>query len=99
VRQEVYDRVVVEPAEPVVRERVVTVPAPRETFGFAPRAIERVVTTELGVGARVPRTVPLYALPASVSSPSLRPYRYAIVDDRVFLVDPASEVIVSEITE
>jgi hypothetical protein len=100
VRQDVIaDRVVIEPAAPVVGERYVTVPAQRETFGFAPRVVERVVTTELGIGSRVPRTVPLYALPASVTTSSLRPYRYAIVDDRVFLVDPATELIVSEITE
>jgi Protein of unknown function (DUF1236) len=103
VREDVVSERYIQAEAPVVSERVITVPPPRETFGFAPRVVERVVTApaaaELSIGSRLPRTVPFYAIPASVGTPALRPYRYAIVDDRVFLVDPVSEVIVSEISE
>jgi hypothetical protein len=103
VREDVVAERIVQPAAPVVSERFVTVPPPRETYGLAPRMVERVVTTpaatELTIGSRVPRTVPLYALPASIGAPALQPYRYAIVDDRVFLVDPTTELIVSELSE
>jgi hypothetical protein len=52
------------------------------------------------VGARLPPGVPLYAVPGSVlaSIPAAAPYNYALIDDRVFLVDPATGVIVAEIT-
>jgi hypothetical protein len=103
VREEIIADRVIRPAAPLVSERYVTVPPPRETFGFAPRVGERVVTTppaaELTIGSRLPRTVPLYALPASIGAPAVRSYRYAVVDDRVFLVDPVSELIVSELSE
>jgi hypothetical protein len=103
VRDDVIVERIVQPAAPVVSERFVTIPPPRETYGSAPRTVERVVTTpaatELAIGAPLPRTVPVYALPASISTPALRPYRYAIVEDRVFLVDPATELIVSELSE
>jgi hypothetical protein len=54
----------------------------------------------LGVGARIPQSVPLYAVPEPVAFriPVARPYSYAVIEDRVYLVDPASGVIVAEIT-
>lgn len=92
----------------VVTQRVITRPAAVapvavETVGAAPVGIEEVVTgptsVDLVVGARVPATVPLYALPASLALrvPAVRPYRYAVVDDRVFLVDPLTDVVVTEL--
>ena len=81
-------------------------PAPLaiETYGAAPAVTERVVTAAaptLVVGARVPVTVPLYAFSETlgVRVPAVRQYRYAVIDDRVFLVDPYTNRIVSEIEE
>ena len=94
--------------EQIVTERLVTVPPVRETFGAAPfvtapAGVERVVTTEaeaeLTVGSRIPATVPIYAVPETLARqiPAVQPYRYAIVDDRVLLVDPVTNVIVAEL--
>lgn len=54
---------------------------------------------QLVVGARIPASVPLYAVPGPVlaSIPAAAPYSYALIDNRVFLVDPATGVIVAEI--
>jgi hypothetical protein len=54
----------------------------------------------LAVGVRIPQSVPLYAVPEPVAAriPAAAPYSYAFVDNRVFLVDPATDVIVAEIT-
>ena len=100
------DRVVTErvitPSVPVVRERI----APRviETVGAAPavttgRIVRAPASVELAVGARLPATVPLYALPDTIGLrfPAVRAYRYAVVDDRIFLVDPARSLIVEEL--
>jgi hypothetical protein len=95
--------------EQIVTERLVTVPPARETFGAAPfvtapAGVERVVTeaeAELMVGSRIPATVPIYALPETLvrQIPTVQPYRYAIVDDRVLLVDPVTNVIVAELDQ
>jgi hypothetical protein len=55
----------------------------------------------LVVGARIPQSVPLYAVPEPVVAriPAAAPYSYALIDNRVFLVDPATDVIVAEITQ
>jgi len=77
--------VVVDPidSEPVVTRRVVT--APRE----------------VAVGARVPATVPLYALPDTIvrQVPGARSYQYAVIEDRVFLVDPETSLITAELND
>lgn len=101
----VTERVVTTP--PIVRERIEPAPRVIETVGSAPApaVTQRVVTTpasvDLMVGSRVPTTVPLYALPHGVGLqiPAVRSYRYAIVDDRVFLVDPATGLIVEELAQ
>jgi hypothetical protein len=113
VRQEVITERVVAPPAPIFGERVVTSPVVTspavtspyvvETVGAAPMVTERVVTrpagVELTIGSRVPATLPLYALPAALGLqlPMIRPYRYAIVEDRVLLVDPATGLVVEEI--
>jgi hypothetical protein len=102
VRDRVVTERVITPSVPVVRERI----APRviETVGAAPavttgRIVRAPASVELAVGARLPATVPLYALPDTLGLqyPAVRAYRYAVVDDRVFLVDPASSLIVEEL--
>jgi hypothetical protein len=64
------------------------------------RAAYRQDGAPLVVGARIPQSVPLVAVPEPVAAriPAARPYRYAVLDNRVYLVDPASGVIVAEIT-
>jgi len=102
----VTERVITSPA-PVVGEPIELMPPPRviETVGAAPAVTQRVVTTpaggELVVGTRLPTTVPRYALPPNVSLqiPAVRAYRYAVADDRVFLVDPLSGLIVDELDQ
>jgi hypothetical protein len=53
------------------------------------------------VGARVPESVPLVAVPENVALqvPAARPYSYAVIGDRVYLVDPTTGVIVADVTQ
>jgi hypothetical protein len=53
----------------------------------------------LTVGVRVPPSLPLYGVPETVALriPAVEPYNYAVVNDRGYLVDPATGVIVAEI--
>jgi hypothetical protein len=55
----------------------------------------------LPVGARIPPSVPLVAVPQPVASriPATRPYRAAVLDHRVYLVEPATGVIVAVIAQ
>jgi hypothetical protein len=54
-----------------------------------------VPSTELVIGARVPASVPLYAMPAETiaAAPSLSGYRYALIGGRVYLVDPRDGIV------
>jgi hypothetical protein len=54
----------------------------------------------LVVGARVPASVALQALPERLAAriPAARPYGYAVIDDRVLLVDPSTGTIAAAIT-
>jgi hypothetical protein len=54
----------------------------------------------LVVGARIPPSVPLIAVPEPVAAriPATAPYDYAVIDNRVYLVDPATSVIMAVIT-
>jgi hypothetical protein len=58
------------------------------------------VNFSISVGTRVPRSVRLAALPASVISvvPEFRSYRYVLVDEQIVIVDPNSFEIVEVIT-
>jgi hypothetical protein len=53
------------------------------------------------VGTRLPQTVPLMAVPEAVAGriPSAAPYSYAMVGNRVYLVDPATSLIVADVTQ
>lgn len=83
-RQVIYRTIV---REPIVQEQV-TVGAP------AP-------VVEYRVGARVPANVALRPIPQQVVTevPAVSPYRYMVVNNRTWLVDPASSTIVAEVTE
>ena len=109
VREEVVtERVIAPPFQPPIRERIVTAPLATETVGAAPVVdvpvvSRRVVTTPaasaLVVGSRLPATVPIYALPPTLvrQVPAVQPYGYAVVDDRVLLIDPATNLVVDEL--
>jgi Protein of unknown function (DUF1236) len=59
------------------------------------------VNFSISVGTRVPRSVHLVALPASVISlvPQYRDYRYFVVNDQICIVEPNSYEIVDVIVE
>ena len=52
------------------------------------------------MSALVPATARLAPLPSALAGevPVLQPYRYAVVNDRVLLVDPATNIIVADVT-
>jgi hypothetical protein len=55
----------------------------------------------LVVGARIPPSVPLVAVPDPIVAriPATQSYSYAVIDNRVYLVDPATDIIVAEIAQ
>jgi hypothetical protein len=69
-------------------------------YGYRDRYAYRWDGVPLVVGARIPASVPLYAVPEPVAArvPTARPYTYALLGNRVYLVDPATAIIVAEIT-
>jgi len=90
---------------PIVRERIVT-----ETVPAAPVVRERVVTRPVGVdyaaadytvGSRVTDAYALAPLPQSVVTtvPAVRSYRYMVINNRLLLVDPATGVVMADVTE
>jgi hypothetical protein len=56
-------------------------------------------TVEYRVGMRVPQDVTLYPVPQTVVQevPAVRNYRYMVINDRAWLVDPATSEIVAEV--
>jgi hypothetical protein len=72
----------------------VPVAAPAVTVGQAP-------VVEYRVGARVPPTATLYPVPqdVAVEVPAVQNYRYMVINNRAWLVDPATSEIVAEVDE
>jgi len=70
----------------IVQEPVVEAPPP---------------TVEYRVGMRVPPSARLYAVPQSVVTevPTMRTYKYMVVNHRVVLVDPATSEVVAELAD
>lgn len=68
----------------------------RERFRSNREARVTNVNFQVSIGTRVPRSVRLYAVPASVIAvlPAYRSYRYIIVDERICIIDPATYEIV-----
>jgi hypothetical protein len=85
---------------PIVRERIVT-----ETIAPAPVVRERVVTepttVDYTVGSRVTDAYALAPMPAPLvrTVPAVRSYRYMVVNNRLLLVDPATGIVVADLTE
>jgi hypothetical protein len=97
-----------EPAPPatvgavVTTERLQLSPVQRQTI-YRTVTKERVApaqaTVEYRVGMRVPEATTLYEVPPTVIAevPSVRSYKYMVVNNRVWLVDPATSEVVAEI--
>ena len=113
-RQIIYRTIVereVVPARPAVvpqtyaTRQVVLPAAPVVTAPVAQAPI--VAATEIDdepvyrVGAVLPANVPLYAMPQNValSVPASRPYSYAWLGGRAYVVDPATSVVMADLTE
>jgi hypothetical protein len=90
---------------PIVRERIVT-----EPVAPAPVVRERVAPPgsaypgsayAYAVGSRVADAGALAPMPQAVvaTAPSLRSYRYMVINNRLLLVDPATGIVVAEVTD
>ena len=87
---------------PIVRERIVT-----ESVAPAPVARERIVNPPAGsayaytVGSRVGDAYALAPMPQAVAAtvPAVRSYRYMVINNRLLLVDPATGIVVAEVTD
>lgn len=97
--------------EPVESRTVVTTeeplrltPVQRQTI-YRTVVRERVVptepTVEYRVGTRVPRSARLYSVPEAVAVevPTIKRYKYMMVNNRVVLVDPATSEVVDEFAD
>jgi hypothetical protein len=85
---------------PIVREQIVTepvAPAPvvRDRIAPAGPAYAR------AVGSRVADAYALAPMPQAVVAtvPSVRPYRYMVINNRLLLFDPATGIVVAEVTD
>jgi hypothetical protein len=86
---------------PIVRERIVTesvAPAPvvREPIANPPAR-----SAYAAVGSRVSDAYALAPMPQSVVAtvPAVRSYRYTVINNRLLLVDPATGIVVAEVTD
>src|SRR5207248_9505642 len=54
-------------------------------------------TISVAVGARIPRSVRLYSVPADVIAvyPEFRSYNFVLVEDEIVIIDPRSYTVVS----
>jgi len=95
---------------PIVREQIVTesvAPAPvvRERIAPAPVVRERIAPAgsayAYAVGSRVADAYALAPMPQGVVSsvPAVRSYRYMVINNRLLLVDPATGLVVAEVTD
>jgi hypothetical protein len=108
VRERIVRERVIPPA-PVMRERIVR--APEYDYDHYDRDYSVGVREPVGpqpsygynyrVGAPVPAATELYSVPPRIGAqvPAIRNYRYTVVDNRVLLVDPTTNVVVDEIYE
>lgn len=86
----------VAPAPLVTRQ--VALPAPAPVIADDD---EVVVERPIAIGTVLPANVPLYALPQNVALgvPAIRSYSYAWIGGRAYLVDPATGIVVADVTE
>jgi len=93
--------------EPAQAQTVVTLTPAQRTIIYRNIVREAPATTaqatvEYRVGAAIPaETRRLYALPETVVAevPTIRNYKYMLVNNRVVLVDPVTSTVVDEVVE
>ena len=87
----------------ITREQVELTPAQRTTIYRTVTRERRVVPdgVDVRLGARVPQAVELYEIPAPVVTeiPSIRRYRYMVVNNEGVLVDPTTSQVVEIIRQ
>jgi hypothetical protein len=104
-REAIYRSIVQTPLQPnpVITERVLppAASAPQPAPPPAAPGAGPVTNPELTVGAPVPPSVALHPIPdeAVEAVPEIARYRYAFIGERVFLVDPASGIVVSAVNQ
>jgi hypothetical protein len=103
--------VVTEPPATVVTEPLVLTPGQRQviyrTIVQEPVVQEQVTVgtgapvVENQVGTRVPASTTLYPIPqeVAVEVPAVKNYRYMVINNRAWLVDPATSEIVAEVSQ
>lgn len=82
---------------PVTATLTLTAPQRTLIIEHIPRdRLARNVNIELALGAEVPSSVDLYAFPDEVlvEVPSLRPYRYVMLERRVAVIDPSNRAVI-----
>jgi hypothetical protein len=87
---------------PIVNEKIVT-----ESVAPAPVVRERVVPrvgvdyADYVVGSRVASSYALAPLPQAVVTtvPAVRSYRYMVINNRLLLVDPATGIVMADVTQ
>lgn len=91
VRRAVYRPLALRPAQREIVYRTIV----RERVYASPYA-----ANALALGAVVPQTVALTAVPSTVAVqvPVTRGYQYVVVNNRVLLVDPATSIVVADVT-
>jgi Protein of unknown function (DUF1236) len=82
---------------PAGKQRVIDEPSPRTRSQPALTA----PTGDITVGTAIPETLPLIPLPDSVGVevPAVRRLSYALVDGRLLLVDPSTNMVLGEINQ
>jgi hypothetical protein len=95
--------------EPVQTQTVVTTTQPLQLTPVQRQTIYRTITrgrvkpadatVQYRVGMRVPQSVELYSVPQKVVTEVLtvKPYKYMVVNDRVWLVDPVTSEVITEV--
>ena len=87
----------------ITREQVELTPAQRTTIYRTVTRERRAVPdgVDVRLGARVPQAVELHEIPAPVVTeiPSVRRYRYMVVNNEVVLVDPTTSEVVEIIRQ
>ena len=86
----------------VVREQVVLTPVQRQTIYRIishERALPAAPIAPYSVGTRVPAGVTLYPVPDTVVAevPTVKRYKYMVVNGRAILVDPVTSEVVAEV--
>jgi hypothetical protein len=85
---------VISTIDPTFGERVITT-AP-VTTGVGTVVTAPGAYSEIAIGSRIPPSVQLYAMPvaAATAAPAIAGYNYALIDNRVYLVDPRDGIVV-----